>query len=160
MIIRYHSSWPEKGVGLPYFEKERGSSGLQQLSRDNAAQRIRQGTRPSAAIACLHLFAEVSETWQSGIISDKSTIDHIQELRVLIERWRKFRQKMFEESVWFSTSQGTLRFLRPYGIINLLTGLYSGTESGDGHSGSLLLFGHKTLIWGCRYRRSLVLVWD
>ena len=76
---------------------------------------------------------------QSGFTPGKSTIDRILALRVLVERRLEFRQGMLaayvdlkkafdsvhRESLW------DLLRLRgiPAGIIDLLTGLYSGTES-------------------------------
>ena len=87
---------------------------------------------------------------QSGFTPGKSTTDRILALRVLVERRREFRQgflaayvdlkKAFDsvhrESLW-----NVLRLRGvPAGIIGLITGLYSGTESAVKYGGSVSSF--------------------
>ena len=55
------SDW-KKGVRRPYLERERRPSRLQQLLRDNAAQRTRQGARPPVIDAISQVLGEISET--------------------------------------------------------------------------------------------------
>ena len=61
------------GIQVPFFLTEKwgwsslsgkvkGTSGLQQLQRDNAAQRTKQGARSSATDASSQSFAEILET--------------------------------------------------------------------------------------------------
>ena len=76
---------------------------------------------------------------QSGFTPGKSTIDRILALRVLVERRLEFRQGLLAAYVDFkkafdSVHRGTLwEILRvrgiPARIIDLMTGLYSGTVS-------------------------------
>ena len=76
---------------------------------------------------------------QSGFTPGKSTTDRILALRVLVERRLEFRQGMLAayvdlkkafDSVHRESLWDLLRIRGiPAGIINLLTGLYSGTES-------------------------------
>ena len=87
---------------------------------------------------------------QSGFTPGKSTTDRILALRVLVERRREFRQgflaayvdlkKAFDsvhrESLW-----NVLRLRGvPAGIIGLITGLYSGTESAVKYGGNVSSF--------------------
>ena len=86
-----------------------------------------------------HHLLEYQHPEQSGFTPKRSTIDHILTLRVLTERKREFRQELLAACVdlckaFNSVNQDALwRILGLRGVppklINLMSELYSGTES-------------------------------